>query len=77
MEGGIEQRSIRLGDDKALGTVKKGFMKGLVSKEEYAAALREHQAVVDATKSQQREEAEKAGREGLYSYAFYKQSGLY
>jgi TPR repeat protein len=61
----------KLGDDKALGTVKKGFMKGLVSKEEYAAALRGHQAAVDATKSQQGEEAEKAGREGLYSYAFY------
>ncbi len=31
---------------------------GLVSKEEFAAALRAHQAAVDATKSPQREEAE-------------------
>jgi hypothetical protein len=29
---------------------------GVVSKEDYAAALRGHQAAVDATKSKQREE---------------------
>ena len=47
----------RLGHDDALGVVKKGYILGLVSKEEYAAALRGHQAAVDATKSKQREEA--------------------
>ena len=36
------------------------FMQGIVSKEEYAASLRAHQAAVDATKSVTREVAEKA-----------------
>jgi hypothetical protein len=36
-------------------------MMGVVSKEDYAAALRGHQAAVDATKSEQRDAA----------YAFY------
>jgi hypothetical protein len=40
-----------------LHDVKKGFMGGYVSKEDYAAALRGHQAAVDATKSQQRDAA--------------------
>jgi hypothetical protein len=47
-----------LGYDEALEEVKKGFVAGEVSKENYAAALRGHQAAVDATKSEQREEAE-------------------
>src|SRR6056300_946225 len=47
----------KLGDDDALEVVKEGFAAGLVSKDEYAAALRGHQAAVDATKSQQREGA--------------------
>ncbi len=46
-----------LGDDGALDAVKMGFMDGVVSKEDFEAALRGHQAAVDATKSQQREEA--------------------
>ncbi len=33
-------------------------MKGYVSKDDYAAALRGHQAVVDETKSEQRDAAE-------------------
>ena len=44
-----------LGCDKALEAVKKGFVKGFVSKDDYASALRGHQAAVDATKSAQRE----------------------
>jgi TPR repeat protein len=40
-----------------LDVVKQGFLAGIVSKEEYAATLRGHQAAVDATKSQQRDEA--------------------
>ena len=55
----------KLGDDLALEAVKKCFLRGYVSKEDYEAALRGHQAAVDATKSSQREDAEKAGREGL------------
>ena len=50
-----------LGDNYALEAVKTSFALGFVSKEDYEAALREHQAAVDATKSAQREEA----------YAFY------
>ena len=55
--------SAKLGDDDALEEVKKYFLKGFVSKEDYASVLRGHQAAVDATKSAQRDEAEK--REGL------------
>jgi tetratricopeptide (TPR) repeat protein len=40
-----------------LGNHEKGVALGVVSKGDYAAALRGHQAAVDATKSQQREEA--------------------
>ncbi len=53
-----------LGCDNALDKVKEGFVHGLVSKEDYEAALRGHQTAVDATKSQQREEAGKAIRDG-------------
>ena len=48
----------KLGLDDALKRVKKGFTQGDVSKEDFEAALRGHQAAVDATKSAQREEAE-------------------
>ncbi len=44
----------KLGDDGALDDVKKGFMSGYASKEDYEAALRGHQAAVDETKSEQR-----------------------
>jgi TPR repeat protein len=49
----------KLGHDGALEAVKVYFSVGLVSKDDYEAALRGHQAAVDAnaTKSEQREEA--------------------
>ena len=47
----------KLGDDVASEKVKSGFALGIVSKEDYEAALRGHQAAVDATKSKQRDEA--------------------
>jgi TPR repeat protein len=50
----------KLGFDDALEELKKYFLKGVASKEDYEAALRGHQAAVDAAKSTQREEAEKA-----------------
>jgi tetratricopeptide (TPR) repeat protein len=57
-----------LGYDDALEEVKNFFTLELVSKEEYEAALRGHQAAVDATKSHQRDAAEeyyeKSGRRG-------------
>jgi len=49
----------KLGDDDSIVRLKEGFKDGFVSKEEFASALRGHQAAVDATKSPQREEAEK------------------
>ena len=50
-----------LGHDKATRALKLCYAKGQVSKEEFAASLRAHQAAVDATKSPQREKAAAAG----------------
>mmetsp|Transcript_22681 Transcript_22681/g.32408 ORF Transcript_22681/g.32408 Transcript_22681/m.32408 type:complete len:303 (+) Transcript_22681:191-1099(+) len=47
----------KLGDDNSLESVKKLYQCEIVSKEDFAAALRAHQAAVDTTKSLQREEA--------------------
>jgi TPR repeat protein len=47
----------KLGEDDSLDALKKGFKEGYVSKEDFAAALRGHQAAVNATKSPQREAA--------------------
>lgn len=56
-----------LGDDDALEQVKKLVEQGLlVSKEDYEAALRGHKAALDATKSEQRDAAEKYYRFLLY-----------
>ena len=44
-----------MGQDHALDALKKSYRDGLVSKEDFAAALRAHQAAVDATKSPQRD----------------------
>lgn len=46
------------GGDEALETLKGAYKKGLISKDDFAAALRGHQAAVDATKSPQRDSAE-------------------
>eukprot|EP00986_Skeletonema_menzelii_P007429 scaffold2919_cov130-Skeletonema_menzelii.AAC.5 len=48
----------KLGDIKAVATLKDMYKRGLIGKEDFAAALRAHQATLDATKSPQREEAE-------------------
>ena len=47
-----------LGDDHCLKAIRGYFKSGIVTKEEYAAALYAYQAAIDATKSPQREEAE-------------------
>jgi hypothetical protein len=52
-----------LGYDKSIQALKKCYANGDVSKEDFAAALRAHQAAVDATKSPQREAAEKVNWE--------------
>ena len=49
----------KLGLDVSLRDLKFAFKDGLISKEDFAAILRAHQAAVDATKSPQREAAEK------------------
>eukprot|EP00984_Skeletonema_dohrnii_P013648 scaffold5664_cov94-Skeletonema_dohrnii-CCMP3373.AAC.4 len=45
----------KLGCDDSLVALKKGFVVGLVSKEDFASALRAHQAAIDAMKSPQRD----------------------
>eukprot|EP00986_Skeletonema_menzelii_P007079 scaffold2734_cov76-Skeletonema_menzelii.AAC.3 len=63
-EKGREDRAVKhyiiaakLGYDRSLESVKDLYKAGQVSKDDFAAALRGHQAAVDATKSPQREEA--------------------
>eukprot|EP00985_Skeletonema_marinoi_P002218 scaffold898_cov120-Skeletonema_marinoi.AAC.2 len=52
-----------LGHYASLNALKDGFKDELVSKKDFAAALRAHQAAIDATKSPQREAAEKARKD--------------
>jgi len=52
-----------LGCDDTLDALKVCFRGGLVTKEDFAAALRAHQAALEATKSPQREAAEEARKE--------------
>jgi hypothetical protein len=52
-----------LGYHDSLDALKKNFRMGLLSKEDFAKALRGYQATVDATKSSQRDEAEAALQE--------------
>jgi len=47
----------KLGDDDSVEMLKQGYKEGSVSKEDFAAALRAHQAAVDSMKSPQREAA--------------------
>ena len=46
------------GDDDSIDMLRDMYAQGLVAKGEFAAALRSHQAAVDATKSPHREEVE-------------------
>ena len=48
------------GHNHSVEMLKQGYKSGSVSKEDFAAALRAHQAAVDATKSPQRDAAENA-----------------
>ena len=47
-----------LGYDDSIKMLMKAFESGMISKDDLAAALRAHQAAVDATKSPQRKAAE-------------------
>ncbi len=53
------------GHDISLKFLKDFFIEGIVSKEDYAAALRGHQAAVNETKSAERNKAEEAKRNGF------------
>eukprot|EP00984_Skeletonema_dohrnii_P004058 scaffold1404_cov76-Skeletonema_dohrnii-CCMP3373.AAC.2 len=64
-ENGRKDRAVKhwiiaanLGDDDSLRMLRECYAEGFVSKEDFAAALRAHQAALDATKSPQREAAE-------------------
>jgi TPR repeat protein len=57
-----------LGHDKSIQSLKECFKARVVSKEDFAAALRAHHAAVDATKSPQREAAEKVDWENVGEY---------
>ena len=50
-----------LGHDKSMKALLPSYKAGYITKEQYGATLRTHQAAVDATKSSQREAAERAG----------------
>ncbi len=52
------------GDDNTMDTIRRGYAEGFVSKEDFAATLRAHQAAVDETKSPQREAARVAEQNG-------------
>ncbi len=67
MKNGRYERGVRhyiiaatLGCDLSLDAVKECFVQGIVSKEDYAAALRGYQSAAEATKSAEREKAEEA-----------------
>jgi TPR repeat protein len=55
-----------LGCDDSIQQLKQCYVDGQVSKEEFAASLRAHQAAIDATKSPQREAAAKFEATGAY-----------
>jgi TPR repeat protein len=63
-----------LGHDDSIQALKQYYVHGFVSKDDFAAALRAHQAAVDATKSQQREEAAKAFAAGEISFCAGKEA---
>ena len=47
----------KLGDEDSMKALWPNYKEGYISKEEYGATLRTHQAAIDATKSAQREKA--------------------
>jgi tetratricopeptide (TPR) repeat protein len=59
-----------LGCDYSLQKIKELFVEGIVSKEEYAGALRGYQAAVNETKSAEREKAEEAKRNREAAYCW-------
>jgi TPR repeat protein len=66
MERAVKHFTIaaNMGEEDSMKLLWKYHARGLVKKEDLTATLRAHQAAVDATKSQQREEGERAKKEG-------------
>jgi hypothetical protein len=65
MNNGSDERAVKhwiiaanLGCDRSVKMLKNVYAKGCIPKDDFAAALRAHQAAVDATQSPHREEAE-------------------
>jgi tetratricopeptide (TPR) repeat protein len=54
-----------LGDENSMKALWKHYSAGNITKDDLEATLRSHHAAIDATKSEQREEAEKVGTEHL------------
>jgi hypothetical protein len=59
-----------LGLHESLQALRQLYADGYATKEDYAGALRAYQTAVDATKSEERERAEKAIKSGEMRYAF-------
>ena len=64
-ENGRKHRAVKhwiiaanLGDGDSLGALRECYSEGFISKEDFSATLRAHQAALDATKSPQREAGE-------------------
>ena len=57
--------SAKSGDDRSLDGVKKGYMSGHVTKEQYANTLREYQNTQDEMKSDSRDKALAARNERM------------
>ena len=51
----------RLGHEKSLSAVKKMFMKGLATKDDYAEALRGYQSAIEEMRSPDRDQANALG----------------
>jgi len=58
----------KLGYGKSMKALLKFYKNGSITKEEYGTTLRTHQAAINATKSAQRDAAEKARSEGTWTY---------
>ncbi len=62
--------SANLGYHDSLNSLRRLYQDGCASKEDYADALRAHQAAVDATKSSGRKRAEEAIKNGAMKWSF-------
>ncbi|EJK56063.1 hypothetical protein THAOC_24118 [Thalassiosira oceanica] len=65
MGGDHMMMSVKLGDDDSLGNVKRLFMAGLATKDDYASALRGHQSAIEEMSSPDRAEAKEFGSEKI------------